>query len=111
MQACQARCLYLRHSTAKMPSVQSLVCGSMRPNIWGAVIALGFMRQITCLVPSSVSAPASTSIIEVLPDPLGPTSMMPCRTCSTQTVLCVSMLPLLMHTRGPAKAPQSRCLD
>jgi len=27
-----------RHSTAKMPSVQSPVAASMRPNIWGAVI-------------------------------------------------------------------------
>lgn len=32
------------HSVEKMPSVQSLVATSSRPNIWGAVIALGFMR-------------------------------------------------------------------
>lgn len=69
--------VHLRHKTAKMPSVQSPVEVSMRPNIWGAVMALGFMRQMTCLVPSSVKAPASTSMIAVFPLPLGPTSMMP----------------------------------
>jgi hypothetical protein len=68
---------HLRHRTAKMPSVQSPVALSMRPNIWGAVMALGFMRQMACLVPSSVRAPASTSMMELLPAPLGPTSMMP----------------------------------
>lgn len=106
-----------RHSTAKMPSVQSPVAASMRPNIcvcvsvcivcvcaWvraqphanrdhgtgapppspppigslhpiihppiptcGAVMPLGFMRQMTCLVPSSVSAPARHSSIADLP--------------------------------------------
>lgn len=31
-------------SVEKMPSVQSFVATSSRPNIWGAVMALGFMR-------------------------------------------------------------------
>ena len=70
----------LRHSTAKMPSVQSPVAWSMRPNICGAVMALGFMRQMMCLVPSSDSAPARQSPMAVLPPPAGPTSMMPWRT-------------------------------
>mmetsp|Transcript_29254 Transcript_29254/g.72343 ORF Transcript_29254/g.72343 Transcript_29254/m.72343 type:complete len:245 (+) Transcript_29254:3147-3881(+) len=69
-----------RHSTANTPSVQSPVVGSMRPNICGAVMALGFIFQMTCLVPSSLSAPASVSQIAVLPAPVGPTSMMPWRT-------------------------------
>lgn len=69
-----------RHSTAKMPSVQSPVEASRRPNIWGAVMAFGFMRQMTCFCPRSVSAPASTSMMVDLPDPVGPTSMMPWRT-------------------------------
>ena len=56
-----------RHSTAKTPSVQSPVAASNRPNICGAVIAFGFIFQMTCLVPSSVSAPASVSMMAVLP--------------------------------------------
>jgi hypothetical protein len=39
----------------------------MRPNICGAVSALGFMRHVTVLVPSSVSAAARHSVIAVLP--------------------------------------------
>ena len=66
--------------TLKMPSVQSPVAASMRPNIWGAVMALGFMRHTTCLVPSSVSAAARQSMMVDLPAPAGPTTMMPCRT-------------------------------
>jgi hypothetical protein len=41
---------------------------------------------MTCLVPSSVRAPASTSMMAVLPPPLGPTNMMPWRTCSCAAV-------------------------
>ncbi len=70
----------LRHSTANTPSVQSPVAASMRPNICGAVMAFGFIFQIVCFVPSSVSAPASVSAMAVLPAPVGPTSMIPCRT-------------------------------
>ena len=69
-----------RQRTAKIPSVQSPVVASSRPNIWGAVMALGFIFQITCLVPSSVSAPARHSMMQVLPPPDGPTTMIPCRT-------------------------------
>lgn len=36
-----------------MPSVQSLVATSRRPNIWGAVMALGFMRISLCGWPHS----------------------------------------------------------
>ena len=45
----------------------------VRPLACGAVMALGFIRQITCLVPISVSAPARHSMIALLPAPLGPT--------------------------------------
>mmetsp|Transcript_8303 Transcript_8303/g.37841 ORF Transcript_8303/g.37841 Transcript_8303/m.37841 type:complete len:220 (-) Transcript_8303:806-1465(-) len=69
-----------RHSTAKTPSVQSPVAASRRPNICGAVIALGFIFQTTCLLPTSVRAPASVSQMAVLPLPVGPTSMIPWRT-------------------------------
>ena len=51
----------LRHSTEKTPSVQSPVDASSRPNIWGAVMALGFIRHTTCLGPTSDSAPARHS--------------------------------------------------
>jgi hypothetical protein len=37
------------------------------------VMALGFILQMTCLVPSSVSAPARHSMMALLPPPLGPT--------------------------------------
>mmetsp|Transcript_9300 Transcript_9300/g.39101 ORF Transcript_9300/g.39101 Transcript_9300/m.39101 type:complete len:245 (+) Transcript_9300:7149-7883(+) len=70
----------LRQSTAKTPSVQSPVLASMRPNICGAVMALGFIFQMTCFTPVSVSAPASVSQIAVFPEPVGPTSMIPWRT-------------------------------
>lgn len=40
-------------SVEKMPSVQSFVATSSRPNIWGAVIALGFMRISLCGWPHS----------------------------------------------------------
>jgi hypothetical protein len=56
------------------------VAASSRPNIWGTVMALGFMRQMACRVPSSVSAAARHSISWVLPEPAGPTTMMPWRT-------------------------------
>mmetsp|Transcript_14309 Transcript_14309/g.34772 ORF Transcript_14309/g.34772 Transcript_14309/m.34772 type:complete len:245 (-) Transcript_14309:214-948(-) len=69
-----------RHSTANTPSVQSPVEESMRPNICGAVMALGFIFQMTCLVPSSERAPANVSQMAVFPDPVGPTSMIPCLT-------------------------------
>lgn len=57
------------------------VAASMRPNICGAVMALGFMRQMACLVPSSVRAAARHSMMVDLPEPAGPTTMMPWRTC------------------------------
>lgn len=64
----------------KRHNQHSPVAASMRPNIWGAVRALGFMRQMTCLVPSSLSAAARQSMMADLPAPVGPTTMMPCRT-------------------------------
>mmetsp|Transcript_27980 Transcript_27980/g.68338 ORF Transcript_27980/g.68338 Transcript_27980/m.68338 type:complete len:200 (+) Transcript_27980:6625-7224(+) len=70
----------LRHSTAKMPSVQSPVVGSRRPNICAAVTALGFILRIVCFSSVTERAPASTSIAIVLPDPVGPTTPMPCLT-------------------------------
>mmetsp|Transcript_18328 Transcript_18328/g.62278 ORF Transcript_18328/g.62278 Transcript_18328/m.62278 type:complete len:245 (+) Transcript_18328:5188-5922(+) len=70
----------LRHSTAKTPSVQSPEAASMRPNICGAVMALGFMRAMTCLRSRRLRAPHSVLEIAVLPAPVGPTSMMPWRT-------------------------------
>lgn len=39
----------------------------MRPNICGAVMAFGFMRQMTCLFPNSVNAAAKQSMIAVFP--------------------------------------------
>ena len=38
------------------------------------------MRKIACLVPNSVSAAARHSMMEDLPLPVGPTTMMPWRT-------------------------------
>lgn len=70
----------LLHSAAKTPSVQSPVAASIRPNICGAVSALGLSRQTTVLRPSAVSAAARHSTSAVLPLPEGPTSMMPCLT-------------------------------
>lgn len=43
-------------------------------------MALGFMRHTTCLVPISVSAAARQSMMADLPEPAGPTTMMPWRT-------------------------------
>mmetsp|Transcript_60189 Transcript_60189/g.148008 ORF Transcript_60189/g.148008 Transcript_60189/m.148008 type:complete len:200 (-) Transcript_60189:261-860(-) len=70
----------LRHSTAKMPSVQSPVVGSSLPNICAAVTALGFILSTVCFSSVTLSAPASTSMAIVLPDPVGPTTPMPWRT-------------------------------
>ena len=44
----------LRQSVEKMPSVQSLVATSSRPNISGAVMAFGFIRYSLCGKPHSV---------------------------------------------------------
>jgi len=43
----------LRHSCAKMPSVHSLAITSRDPNIWGGVIAFGFIRSSRCGLPTS----------------------------------------------------------
>ena len=72
---------YLLGSAWQHTRAHAPVAASMRPNIWGAVMALGFMRQMTCLVPSSVSAAARHSMRVDVPLPAGPTTMMPWRTC------------------------------
>ena len=81
-----------RHSCAKMPSVHSLATTSIAPNICGEVIALGFMVTILCGWPimgatiasggttMPCSALCSTSMMVVLPVPLGPTHMSEWRT-------------------------------
>ena len=63
-----------------MPSVQSLVATSSLPNIWGAVIALGFIRISLCGVPQSVIAFIRVWMHCVLPAPLGPSTIIPCLT-------------------------------
>ena len=45
-----------RQRVEKIPSVQSFVATSSRPNIWGAVMALGFIRISRCGAPHSVIA-------------------------------------------------------
>ena len=74
-----ARSVFL-HSVEKIPSVQSLVETSNRPNIWGAVMALGFILISLCGVPQSVIAFIKTWIQLVLPAPLGPSTIIPWRT-------------------------------
>lgn len=74
-----ALCVRL-HSVEKIPSVQSLVATSSRPNICGAVIAFGFMRISLCTATHSVSAFISTWMQHVFPAPDGPRAIMPCRT-------------------------------
>lgn len=68
------------HRVEKIPSVQSLVATSSRPNICGAVMALGFIRISLCGAPHSVIAFIKTWIHLVLPAPLGPRVIMPWRT-------------------------------
>ena len=69
-----------RQSVENIPSVQSLVATSRRPNICGAVIALGFMRISRWGAPQSPIAFMSMLIQIVLPAPLGPRVIMPWRT-------------------------------
>lgn len=69
-----------RQSVEKIPSVQSLVATSRRPNIWGAVMALGFMRISRWGAPQSPMAFISMLIQTVLPAPLGPKVIIPWRT-------------------------------
>ena len=69
-----------RQSVENIPSVQSLVATSRRPNICGAVIALGFMRISRWGAPQSPIAFMSMLIQIVLPAPLGPRVIIPWRT-------------------------------
>ena len=70
----------LRQRVEKMPSVQSLVATSRRPNICGAVMALGFMRISLCGTPHSVMDFMRVWMQRVLPAPEGPSVIMPWRT-------------------------------
>lgn len=70
----------LLHRVEKIPSVQSLVATSSRPNIWGAVIALGFILSSLWGSPQSVIAFISMWIHLVFPAPVGPRVIIPCRT-------------------------------
>ena len=89
----------LRHSCAKMPSVHSLATTSSEPNIWGAVIALGFMRSSRCGCPTitgrsgsgshAARAACKISTIFDLPTPDGPTIMSECR---TSAISCTWMI-------------------
>lgn len=63
-----------------MPSVQSFVATSRRPNICVAVIAFGFMRISLIGSPIFESALASTRTHELLPAPDGPMMHRPWRT-------------------------------
>ena len=56
------------------------VAASMRPNIWGAVMALGFMRHTAVLDPRLDNVAARQSMAALFPEPAGPTTMMPWRT-------------------------------
>jgi len=64
----------------KIPSVQSLVATSRRPNICGAVIAFGFILISLCGSPQSVIAFINTRMHCVLPAPDGPRVIIPWRT-------------------------------
>ena len=66
-----------RHSVEKMPSVQSLVATSSRPNICGAVMAFGFILISLCGSPQSVIDFMSTLMHLVFPVPEGPRVIMP----------------------------------
>lgn len=70
----------LLHRVEKIPSVQSLVATSSRPNIWGALMALGFILSSLWGSPQSVIAFISMWIHLVFPAPVGPRVIMPCRT-------------------------------
>lgn len=65
------------HSVEKMPSVQSLVAASKRPNIWGAVMALGFILISLWGVPHSLKARIRMLMTAVFPAPLGPSVIRP----------------------------------
>lgn len=67
----------LLHRVEKIPSVQSLVATSSRPNIWGAVIALGFILSSLWGSPQSVIAFIRIWIQQVFPAPLGPRVIIP----------------------------------
>ena len=84
----------LLHNVEKIPSVQSLVATSSRPNIWGAVIALGFILISRWGAPHSVMDFISTLIHLVLPAPDGPRAIMPWRT------FCVSYNWTSLSTQG-----------
>ena len=64
----------------KIPSIQSLVATSKRPNIWGAVMALGFILISLWGSPHSVMAFIRMWMQQVFPAPLGPRVIIPCRT-------------------------------
>ena len=68
------------HRAEKIPSVQSLVATSSRPNICGAVIALGFILISLWGATHTLIAFIRVWIHVVLPEPLGPRAIMPCRT-------------------------------
>ena len=72
--------LVLRQSVENIPSVQSLVATSRRPNICGAVMALGFILISLCGAPQSVMAFIKMWIQQDLPAPLGPRVIIPCLT-------------------------------
>ena len=67
----------LRHRVEKIPSVQSLVATSRRPNICGAVMALGFILISLCGIPISVRDFISTFMQQDFPVPLGPRAIIP----------------------------------
>ena len=68
------------HNVEKIPSVQSLVDASNRPNICGAVIAFGFILISRCGCPQSPIAFINMFIHAVLPAPAGPSAIIPWRT-------------------------------
>lgn len=74
-----ALCVLL-HRVEKIPSVQSLVATSSLPNIWGAVIALGFILISLWGFPHSPKAFIRMWMHLVFPAPDGPRVIMPWRT-------------------------------
>lgn len=70
----------LLHNVENIPSVQSLVATSNLPNICGAVMAFGFIRYSKCGSPVLVKDDKRQLIAAVLPDPVGPNIINPCRT-------------------------------
>ena len=74
------RWLDFYQSVENIPGVQSSEISDFTPYNYSGVIALGFKTLILYYVPNSVKALVRIYIAAVLPQPVGPTSINPCRT-------------------------------